>query len=59
MAVWFLPALIVGTTIALSIPVGLYLAWIMDGRYQAPRWLRWLEERLNTGPQNWKQWAEE
>ena len=58
MSVWFFPALIVGTTIALSIPVGLYLAWIMDGRYRARRagW-RWLEARLNTGPQNWKQYA--
>src|SRR5262249_4592256 len=35
----------------------LYLAWIMDGRYQPPRWLRWLEERLDTGNQNWKQYA--
>ncbi|HWG41788.1 MAG TPA: potassium-transporting ATPase subunit KdpA [Gemmataceae bacterium] len=57
MSVWFLPLLIVGTTIVLSIPVGLYLAWIMDGRYRAPAWLRWLERRLNTGPQQWKQYA--
>jgi K+-transporting ATPase ATPase A chain len=54
---WLLPALIVITTIVLSIPVGLYLAWIMDGRYRAPRWLHWLEARFNTGPQNWKQYA--
>jgi K+-transporting ATPase ATPase A chain len=54
---WFLPALIVITSAALSIPVGLYLAWIMDGRYRAPRVLRWFEERLNTGPQNWKHYA--
>lgn len=54
---WLLPLLIVVTTVALSIPVGLYLAWIIDGRYQAPRWLRWLEERLDTGPQNWKEYA--
>jgi K+-transporting ATPase ATPase A chain len=54
---WLLPVLIVGTTVLLSIPVGLYLAWINDGRYRAPRWLRWFEERLNTGPQNWKQYA--
>jgi potassium-transporting ATPase potassium-binding subunit len=54
---WFLPALIVITSVALSIPVGLYLAWIMDGRYRAPRVLRWFEERLNTGPQNWKHYA--
>jgi K+-transporting ATPase ATPase A chain len=54
---WLLPLLIVGTSVLLSIPVGLYLAWINDGRYRAPRWLRWLEERLDTGPQNWKQYA--
>jgi K+-transporting ATPase ATPase A chain len=54
---WFLPALIVITSVALSVPVGLYLAWIMDGRYRAPRVLRWIEQRLSTGPQNWKQYA--
>ena len=54
---WTLPILVVGISVALSIPVGFYLAWIMDGRYRAPRWLRWIEERLDTGPQNWKQYA--
>jgi K+-transporting ATPase ATPase A chain len=53
---WALPLLIVVTTVLLSIPVGLYLAWIMDGRYRAPRWLLWLENRLHTGSQNWKQY---
>jgi K+-transporting ATPase ATPase A chain len=57
MSVWYLPLLLVAVTLALSGPVGLYLAWIMDGRYNAPRWLRWLESRLDTGPQNWKQYA--
>jgi K+-transporting ATPase ATPase A chain len=57
MSVWLLPLLIVVTTVLLSIPVGRYLAWVMDGRYQAPRWLRWLEGRLDTGPQSWKQYA--
>jgi K+-transporting ATPase ATPase A chain len=55
--VWILPFLIIVTTVLLSIPVGRYLAWIMDGRYRAPRWLRWLEGRLDTGTQNWKQYA--
>ncbi len=54
---WALPILIVLTTVVLSIPVGLYLAWIADGRYRAPAPLRWLEGRLNTGPQNWKQYV--
>jgi K+-transporting ATPase ATPase A chain len=57
MAVWVLPFLIVATTVALSIPVGHYLAWINDGRYRAPGWLRWFENLVNTGPQSWKQYT--
>jgi K+-transporting ATPase ATPase A chain len=55
--IWLLPILIVGLTVLLSVPVGYYLAWIMDGRYRAPRWLKWLEGRLDTGPQTWKQYV--
>src|SRR4051794_39848293 len=55
--VWLLPILIVGTTLVLSIPIGWYLAWILDGRYSAPGWLRWVERRFDTGPQNWKQYV--
>src|SRR4051794_15004143 len=55
--VWFLPAFIVVTTVVLSIPMGRYLAWIIDGKYAPPRWLAWVERRLNTGPQSWKQYA--
>lgn len=54
---WTLPLLILLTTILLSIPVGRYLAWIMDGRFQAPPWLRWFEQRVDTGTQNWKQYT--
>ena len=55
--VWFLPFLILATTTALAIPFSRYLAWIMEGRYRAPRFLRWIESFFNTGPQNWKQYA--
>ena len=55
--VWFLPFLILVVTTALAIPLSRYLAWIMDGRYHAPRWLSWIESRVNTGPQDWKQYA--
>jgi K+-transporting ATPase ATPase A chain len=55
--VWLLPLLILLTTVLMSIPVGRYLAWLVDGRYQAPRWLAWIEQRLDTGPQSWKQYA--
>ena len=48
--VWILPILIVGAMVALSIPIGLYLARIMDGRYQPLPGLGWMERRFDTGP---------
>jgi potassium-transporting ATPase potassium-binding subunit len=54
---WTLPILLLAVTIALSIPLSRYFAWIMDGRYRAPRFLAWFEERLNSGPQDWKQYT--
>src|SRR5208283_777925 len=57
MTIWLLPiALLVVTTIC-AIPLSRYLAWIMDGKYRAPKVLRWFEERLDTGPQDWKQYT--
>ena len=55
--VWILPVLLLAATTALAIPVSRYCAWIMDGKYRAPAAIRWLESRLNTGPQDWKQYA--
>src|ERR1035441_6814107 len=55
--VWVLPLLVYGVTFALAIPIGLYMARVFDGRLRAPSWLRWIESRLDTGPQNWKQYA--
>ena len=55
--VWFLPLLILGVTTALAVPLSRYCAWIMNGKYRAPAFLRWLEGRCDTGPQNWKQYA--
>lgn len=54
---WLLPILIVATTVALSVPVGRYLARIMDGHYRPPALFRWCERQLDTGPQSWKQYA--
>jgi len=54
MTVWILPLLILVVTTALALPLAFYIAWIMDGKYHAPRWLRWIEARVNTGPQSWK-----
>ena len=55
--VWFLPALILAVSVALAIPLGRYMTWIMEGHFRTPRWLRWIEQRIDTGPQNWKQYA--
>ena len=54
---WFLPISILVVSVAISYPLGKYLAWIMDGRYHAPRPLKWFEDRVNSGTQNWKQYA--
>jgi len=55
--VWFLPFLIIAITVVLSIPTGRYLAWLIDGQRRQLRWLAWIEQRLDTGPQSWKQYA--
>ena len=54
---WTLPLLLLAVTIALSIPLSAYFAAVMDGRLQAPAGLAWIEAKLNSGPQNWKQYA--
>jgi K+-transporting ATPase ATPase A chain len=54
---WLLPVLIVGVTVVLSIPVGRYMAKVMESRWQPPAPLRWFEQKLNTGPQDWKQYS--
>jgi K+-transporting ATPase ATPase A chain len=54
---WTLPLLIFLLIVALAIPLGLYMAWIFNGSYRAARWLRWLERRVDSGPQDWKQYT--
>ncbi|HUO04175.1 MAG TPA: potassium-transporting ATPase subunit KdpA [Candidatus Binataceae bacterium] len=44
-------------TTLLAIPLSKYLAWIMDGKYQAPAFLKWFEDRLSSGQQDWKQYT--
>jgi K+-transporting ATPase ATPase A chain len=54
---WLLPISLLVSMIVLSIPVSRYAAWIMEGEYHPPRFLRWFEERLDSGPMNWKQYT--
>ncbi|MBL8797772.1 MAG: potassium-transporting ATPase subunit A [Planctomycetia bacterium] len=55
--IWLLPVLVVGITIALSVPLGIYMASVLDERWRAPALRRWFERRVDTGPQDWKQYA--
>ena len=55
--IWLLPIAILVVTTILAIPMGRYLAWIMNGQYKAPRFFHWFEARLDSGPQNWKQYT--
>lgn len=55
--IWILPFALLLTAALIAIPLSRYLAWIMDGQYQPLPVLAWFESRLNTGPQNWKQYA--
>jgi K+-transporting ATPase ATPase A chain len=54
---WLLPALLLLTAIVRSIPLSAYFAWLMDGKYRAPRVLKWFEDLIDTGPQDWKQYV--
>jgi potassium-transporting ATPase potassium-binding subunit len=54
---WTLPILLIVVTTLIAIPLSRYFAWIMDGRYRAPRFLAWFERRLNSGEQDWKQYT--
>jgi K+-transporting ATPase ATPase A chain len=53
MSVWLLPALILGLTAALAVPLGLYMARVLDR--EGPR--NRVERLLDTGPQGWKAYA--
>src|SRR5262249_56166689 len=55
--VWTPPVVALGAAVALWVPAGRFLARVLDGRCRPPRWLRWPEARLDTGPQSWKQYA--
>ncbi|HEY2389087.1 MAG TPA: potassium-transporting ATPase subunit KdpA [Candidatus Binatia bacterium] len=54
---WLLPFSLLAVTIALAVPVGLYMNWIFDGHYHPPVWLRRVEGRFDTGPLDWKEYC--
>jgi len=54
---WFLPFALFALATLVAFPLSRYLAWIMDGKYKPAKFFRWFEERLDSGPQNWKQYT--
>ncbi len=54
---WLSPFLLLLTATVIAFPLGRYLAWIMDGKYRPLPVFRWFEKRLDSGPQNWKQYT--
>lgn len=54
---WILPFALLVTATLLAFPLSRYMAWIMDGKYRPLPILGWFEKRLDSGPQNWKQYT--
>jgi K+-transporting ATPase ATPase A chain len=54
---WFLAIAIIVFTLIIAIPLSKYIAWIMDGKYRPWAVFSWFENRLDTGPMNWKQYT--
>jgi K+-transporting ATPase ATPase A chain len=57
MQIWLLPIAVLIFTTILAVPISKFLAWIMNGKYKAPGFFHWFEARLDSGPQNWKQYT--
>ena len=54
---WALPILIVGVSVVLSLPLGRYMAKVMESDWRPPAPFGWFEQKVNTGPQDWKQYS--
>ena len=54
---WLLPITIIVLPIILAIPLSTFMARIMDGHYRPWPIFGWFEKRLDSGPQNWKQYT--
>jgi hypothetical protein len=54
---WLLPITVILLSILVAIPVSTFMARIMDGKYKPWPIFGWFEKRLDSGPQNWKQYT--
>jgi len=53
---WSLPIALIVVAIVVAVPLSKYVAWVMDGKYRPLRVFGWFEKKLDSGPQNWKQY---
>ena len=54
---WILPFALLAAATLIAFPLSRYMAWIMEGKYRPLPIFRWIEKRLDSGPQNWKQYT--
>jgi potassium-transporting ATPase potassium-binding subunit len=54
---WLLPIAIFVFTLIIAIPMSRYMTWVLDGGFRPPRFLKWFEDRIDCGPQDWKQYT--
>jgi len=54
---WLLPFSLLAAATLIAIPLSRYAAWIMNGKYRPLPVFGWFEKRLDSGPQNWKQYT--
>src|ERR1700688_2494214 len=54
---WLLPISIIVFTIIIAITLRRYMTKTMDGKYRPRRLLQCFEKRLDSGPQDWKQYT--
>jgi len=57
MKLWIIPIGLLVVATLCAIPLSKYFAWIMEGKFHPPKWLRWFEKALDTGEQTWKGYA--
>ncbi len=55
--IWLLPCALLVTATIIAFPLSRYLAWIMDGKYRPLPVFAWVENKLYSGQQNWKQYT--
>ncbi|MGO9571811.1 MAG: potassium-transporting ATPase subunit KdpA [Desulfomonilaceae bacterium] len=54
---WILPCALLAAATLIAFPLSRYMAWVMEGKYRPLPIFQWIEKRLDSGAQNWKQYT--